>query len=365
MRVRKLYIQGEEKANFKVPRPTSPNVCTRCNRVYKHKSSLYKHLKWECGVESQFKCPICSYNCKQKINYFSHMNYKHKISREEVEAHIRNKTDRIVLTPDSRYSCSVCCKTYQAHSSLVRHIRHECRKPKRFQCIYCLQCFRQRYDIKKHVRSFHPERIEEFEVVFKQNDLKRTDIDEELILTRFMCGVCGKYYVQKSTLYRHMRYECGKKNQFKCPFCIKTARQKYDIKLHVYKMHSDRRIEFEPMNHSDLSPTLLRFAGILSLIMIFFLVSSSPKSMQPCGRKNGYLFFLFRTVRWPCLQCGKSYKWKTALQRHTKFECGKDPGFCCPLCDYKSYRKEHLKLHLLTRKHKSYVDMHNDMYGPA
>ncbi|VEN60913.1 unnamed protein product [Callosobruchus maculatus] len=62
---------------------------------------------------------------------------------------------------------------------------------------------------------------------------------------RFICTRCGKHYVQKSTLSRHVRYECGKQNQFKCPYCPKTTRQKYDIKLHVLKIHQERRDEFE------------------------------------------------------------------------------------------------------------------------
>lgn len=30
-----------------------------CGRVYKLKSSLRNHQKWECGIAPQFKCPFC------------------------------------------------------------------------------------------------------------------------------------------------------------------------------------------------------------------------------------------------------------------------------------------------------------------
>lgn len=52
-------------------------TCSKCGRTYKHKSSLYKHLKWECGVESQFKCSKCPYKGKQKISLITHMQVKH------------------------------------------------------------------------------------------------------------------------------------------------------------------------------------------------------------------------------------------------------------------------------------------------
>lgn len=62
---------------------------------------------------------------------------------------------------------------------------------------------------------------------------------------KYICIDCGRIYVQKSTLSRHKRYECGKENQFKCPYCPRSTRQKYDIKLHVFKMHTSKAPEFE------------------------------------------------------------------------------------------------------------------------
>lgn len=48
---------------------TSPNgstseqafPCPDCGRMYKLKSSLRNHQKWECGKEPQFQCPYCVY----------------------------------------------------------------------------------------------------------------------------------------------------------------------------------------------------------------------------------------------------------------------------------------------------------------
>ncbi|ENN73532.1 hypothetical protein D910_06819 [Dendroctonus ponderosae] len=51
----------------------------KCNKTYKYKSSLSKHLKYECGVEKQFRCTLCSYSGKQKAHLISHMRNVHKI----------------------------------------------------------------------------------------------------------------------------------------------------------------------------------------------------------------------------------------------------------------------------------------------
>lgn len=63
--------------------PTSNNTsegfnCAACGRVYKLKSSLRNHQKWECGKEPQFQCPHCVYRAKQKMHIARHMERMHK-----------------------------------------------------------------------------------------------------------------------------------------------------------------------------------------------------------------------------------------------------------------------------------------------
>lgn len=52
--------------------------CPTCGRVYKLKSSLRNHQKWECGKEPQFKCKYCVYRAKQKMHIARHMERMHK-----------------------------------------------------------------------------------------------------------------------------------------------------------------------------------------------------------------------------------------------------------------------------------------------
>lgn len=49
-----------------------------CGRVYKLKSSLRNHQKWECGKDPQFQCPFCVYRAKQKMHIGRHMERMHK-----------------------------------------------------------------------------------------------------------------------------------------------------------------------------------------------------------------------------------------------------------------------------------------------
>uniref|UniRef100_A0A1B0CV32 C2H2-type domain-containing protein n=1 Tax=Lutzomyia longipalpis TaxID=7200 RepID=A0A1B0CV32_LUTLO len=52
--------------------------CPDCGRLYKLKSSLRNHQKWECGKEPQFQCPFCVYRAKQKMHIGRHMERMHK-----------------------------------------------------------------------------------------------------------------------------------------------------------------------------------------------------------------------------------------------------------------------------------------------
>lgn len=68
--------------------------CVQCGKVYKHKTSLTKHRKYECGVEAQFQCPHCPYKAKQKVSLISHLFTRHK----QIDAwHVNNVTFCILL----------------------------------------------------------------------------------------------------------------------------------------------------------------------------------------------------------------------------------------------------------------------------
>ena len=51
------------------------------------------------------------------------------------------------------------------------------------------------------------------------------------------CPGCGKRYVQRSHLNQHIKWECGKPKQFKCPHCPYATKLKYNLKSHVGRRH--------------------------------------------------------------------------------------------------------------------------------
>lgn len=53
--------------------------CKKCDKKYKHKQSLSKHLLYECGKEPKFACQFCPYKAKQKCALQAHAFCKHKV----------------------------------------------------------------------------------------------------------------------------------------------------------------------------------------------------------------------------------------------------------------------------------------------
>lgn len=64
--------------------------CPECGRMYKLKSSLRNHQKWECGKDPQFQCPFCVYRAKQKMHIGRHMERMHK------EKYIKIEGDHVI-----------------------------------------------------------------------------------------------------------------------------------------------------------------------------------------------------------------------------------------------------------------------------
>lgn len=54
--------------------------CSKCNRSYKNKRHLYRHVQVECGKEPQFQCPHCSYRGRYRDHLNKHMAALHSES---------------------------------------------------------------------------------------------------------------------------------------------------------------------------------------------------------------------------------------------------------------------------------------------
>lgn len=50
-----------------------------------------------------------------------------------------------------------------------------------------------------------------------------------------------------------------------------------------------------------------------------------------------------------CATCNRTYKYKTGLLQHVKYECGKEAMFQCQFCPHRTKQKGNLKLHTFAK----------------
>ncbi|RZC34332.1 hypothetical protein BDFB_007396 [Asbolus verrucosus] len=189
--------------------------CGRCPKSYKNPETLQRHLKYECGIEPQFICAICSRKFKRKFHLSRHMLSQHDYqSRWSTSAlfppvatcHATVTIFRYVLgEEEGRYWCQVCGKSYKHYPSLWRHLKRECGKDFKFACDYCGVKFMQEKALLKH---------------------------------EYACRNCWKTYAKKSTMARHMKYECGKMPMFGCSKCPYRGYQKTHVERHLSRKHN-------------------------------------------------------------------------------------------------------------------------------
>lgn len=51
--------------------------CVTCGKVYRWKTTLYRHVQVECGKEPHLQCPYCPHRTKRLWDLQKHMKLKH------------------------------------------------------------------------------------------------------------------------------------------------------------------------------------------------------------------------------------------------------------------------------------------------
>lgn len=65
--------------------------------------------------------------------------------------------------------------------------------------------------------------------------------------------------------------------------------------------------------------------------------------------------YISGSVRSVCTNCGKTFSRSYNLNRHKRYECGKQPQFQCPQCPAKAKRKDNIIKHFIS-VHKPVFD---------
>ncbi|KAK7075927.1 hypothetical protein SK128_025577 [Halocaridina rubra] len=189
-------------------------VCIECGEGFDHKLLFNKHIVNHFG-KPRYECKVCGRVVTQKSTLNQHM---------------------LLHFEEKQYSCQKCSKTYAQKGSLTKHM--EAHNNIRHHCKVCNRYFYDEKGLWKHEAS-HTDKAKTIAGT-SDKETKLTDYDLQF------CDLCGKSFILKRSLRRHMVKEHNKVIEMKktvtqgryiCGLCDKVFVHRKSLKKHSLKKH--------------------------------------------------------------------------------------------------------------------------------
>ncbi|XP_028973415.1 gastrula zinc finger protein XlCGF57.1-like [Esox lucius] len=305
------------------PPSSSALSCPFCDKVFKLKGNLSKHMRIHTG-EKTFSCGECGKSVSSEAYLNRHMqthtgekqftcddcgkSFKWKIV---LERHKRTHTG------EKPFICGECGKSFSCKAILTVHTRtHTGEKP--FSCVDCDKSFSQKGDLNRHIQTHTGEKPFNcvdcgkkfsFEVSLRRHKLIHTGEKP------FSCGECGKSFSLKENLTRHKLTH--REKLFTCTDCGLSFVHKEDLKGHK-------------LTHTEGKSLICGDCGksysTKKILSRHQLIHKREKSLS-CG------------------VCGKNFSHKGDLKRHMQTHTGGKPFSC--KCGKRFSLKKNLNRHEL------------------
>ncbi|KAF5280817.1 hypothetical protein FQA39_LY17964 [Lamprigera yunnana] len=272
--------------------------CDICSKEFHKKRLLRVHRKTH-SEERLFKCDIC-------LKYFK--------TKATLSYHTKIHTNVCL------YQCAICPKVFRMKSSLEKH---KCQHSSKYNvfCSMCKNGFYSRQELTEHVFKVHNSKLHKCKICGKpyvqkyylnKHMLSHT-VDYQLVKD-YKCTTCGKAYFSKASLNKHIQLHNSEK--WMCDICGKAVTSKCSLQEHLSL-------------HQGLKP---------------FKCTMCDKGFV----KNSNLKVHFRSHTgikpYRCETCGKCFTQRSSLVIHIRHHTGEKP-YKCSLCNNCFVSRSILNIH--------------------
>lgn len=206
-----------EEPKFKQPLARKSRAKTsRVSKALKPETQQKKYNKK--GQKGHRSCDLCGASYEYRELLVTHMKRRHIF--EDVECNICHKKfdNKVKLQShtahhNKKHMCEICSKSYVSPNQLKRHMQVHKIISNDFICSKCGEGFATRNLLADHVRKFH-------------------DGDDEGQLFTCMCDICGKKFLEESSMNVHKRTH--NPNIIKALYCpVSTCGERMKDQAHL------------------------------------------------------------------------------------------------------------------------------------
>ncbi|XP_063697423.1 zinc finger protein ZFP2-like [Culicoides brevitarsis] len=277
-------------------------------------------------VDNKFVCNLCEKLSDSKQSHVTHMKTSH--------------------TRPEKCPVEGCSKAFGIPSMVRRHLQQvhteqdlsmfdeeqemtfKIGPSGKYECFYCKEEYTKRYNLEKHIEKMHQKPDEACEICGKVFNEVRMRIHMKIHQKLFECHDCGRRFVDKFLLKKHLIALHLREKTYLCSKCGDSFTSAQNLRRHVYKVHE----KLIPRYNSSLP-------------------EEKKGICKYCGLKFSDKYELGQHVKthtliYKCKICAKKFASEITLTNHEKSHTENEEfQFKCTTCDKRYQTKAHLKAH--------------------
>ena len=244
------------KHGIKKKMPTSVKVCHFCNKEFNSSGHLQRHIVIHYDDREKFPCGQCHKTMSSEQSLKSHINNVHLgleirnfpcpncplrcASKKSLDLHFSRIHDEA-----GSFKCDMCERVFNTEDYMMAHKRklHSGERVRKYACNSCEKRFYERQKLSYHEEAVHIKSGKfRCSICLKnlggRNHLNR-HMKSHLNIKDFVCFHCGRAFVQKIAMERHIDVVHNKMKLLSCHVCGKNFGQSGDRNRHIRIHHSE------------------------------------------------------------------------------------------------------------------------------